>query len=83
MRGVKTQVSALKSSIDWTTVLNKNQDTCGAAPYLLWILVNLQHNARALVRFWTTAGKSLSATEITSPNYLKEATIFRGHTYAM
>ena len=83
MRGVNTQVCALKISTDWATDLNKNPDTRGAAPYFLIILVNLQHTACVLARFWTNAGQSLSATETTCPKYLKEVTISRGHPYVM
>ena len=71
MPGVTTQVSVPKISTNWTTVFNKKPDIRGAAPFLLRILVNLRHTSRALSKFLTTSGQSLSAAEITRPNYLK------------
>ena len=63
--------------------LKKNPYTRGVAPSLLWILVSLFHTAHSLSRFLNTAVQPLSDAEITCPNYLKEVTIFRGHTYAL
>ena len=83
MRGVTTQVSAPKSSTGWTTALNKNQDTPGAAPSLLRIRISLCHTACALGRFLTTTDQLFSAAETTCPKYLKDVTISRGHTYAL
>ena len=53
MWGVTTQVSAQKSSANWTTALQKKTDTCGASPSLLRILVNLCHTSHALTS-WRT-----------------------------
>ena len=83
MRGVTTHVSASKISTNWNTDLKKNPYTRGVAPSLLWILVSLFHTAHSLSRFLNTAVQPLSDAEITCPNYLKEVTIFRGHTYAL
>ena len=82
MRGVTTHVSAPKSSTYWTTALKKS-DTCDAVPSLLRILVSLRHADRALARFMTTAGHSLSVAEITRPKYLKDFAISRGIPYVM
>ena len=73
--GVTTHVYAPKLSTDWTTDFNKNQDTRGAIPSLLIILINLCHTARAFARFLNTASQFLSADNITRPNYLKEVNI--------
>ena len=83
MWGVTTQVSAPKSSTDWTIDLDKNPDTRGAAPSLMNIFFSLLHTSRALSRFLTTSGQSSSAAEITRPNYFKEVTISRGRPYAL
>ena len=81
MRGATTHVFMTKISTDWTTALNKNSDTRGAASYLLIILVNLSHTACDFVRFLTTTGQSLSVADITRHKYLKEVAISRGRTY--
>ena len=83
MRGVTTQVSAPKSSINWTTALKKNTDTRSTVPPMLRILVNLRPTARAFVRFLNTAEKASPIADITCPKYLKEITISRGSKYAM
>ena len=83
MQGVTTQVSAPKSSINWTTALKKNTDTRSTVPPMLRIIVNLRHTARAFVRFLNTAEKASPIADITCPKYLKEITISRGSTYAM
>ena len=83
MREVTTQVSAPKSSTNWTTAIKKKPDTRVAAPSLLRIRVSLRHIDRALSRFWTTSGQLSFAAEITRPNYLKEFAISRGRTYAL
>ena len=80
--GFQYQV-APKSITDWTTALKKNPDARGAAPSLMRIFVNLRHTACNFARFLTTAGQSPSAADITCPNYLKEATIYRGRPYAL
>ena len=84
MRGVTTRVYTKKISTDWSTALKKNPDTrAPPPPSLLRIIVNLYHTARTFARFLTTSGQSLSAAEITRPNYLKEVNISRGRPYAL
>ena len=83
MRGVKNQVSNTKSSTACTADLKKKPDTRGTPPSLMRIRVILFHTVFTQDKFLTTAGQSLSATEITRPRYLKEVTIFRGRPYAL
>ena len=78
MRGVTTQVSALKSSKAWTTALKKKPDTCGAAPSLLRMRGILLQNFLERAKLFITAGQSFSSAEITRPSYLKEVRIYRG-----
>ena len=83
MKGVTTHVSVPKSSTTWNTALNKNLDTCGAAPSPLRTLVNLCHTSREFARFLTNPGQSSSAAEIIHPKYLKEVTMSRERPYAL
>ena len=66
MWGVPTQVSEPKSSTEWITSLKKHLDTCGVAPSLMIILVKHSHTTHTFVRFLTTTGQLLSATDITT-----------------
>ena len=83
MRGGNQPCFCAKNQHRLEHIFIKNPDTRGAAPSLLIILVNLCITARNFARFLTTAGQLPSAAEITSPNYLKEVTISRGHTYTL
>ena len=76
--GVTTQVSNTKISTACTKALKNNPDTHGSAPSLLRIHVILLQTVLDWDKLFTTAGQSLSATDITRPRYTKEVTIYRG-----
>ena len=83
MRWVITQFSAPKTSTDWTMYLKKNPDTCGVAPYLMIILVDLLHTACAFAWSLTNTHKLSSASDMNCPKYLKEVNISREIPYAL
>ena len=78
MWGVTTHISAPNRNTYWKTALKKNTDNRSLTPSLLRILSVLHQTVRVFARFWTTAGHSSSATDITIPWYLKDVTISRG-----
>ena len=78
MWGGTTQVSAPKIRTACTMDLTRKPDNRVSSPSMLNISVILYHTALALDIFLTTAGQSLSATEITRPKCRNEVTISRG-----
>ena len=77
MQGVTTQVSDMRISTACTTVLKNNPDTHSTAPSLLRMRGILLQTALVQEKFFTTAGQSSSAANITRPMYLKEVIISR------